>query len=66
MSYTFAILQSSIQSFDGNERVKPSVIAERNKISRPTAHKYLQELVKQKKLIKQGKAPHVNYRLAQP
>jgi predicted amidophosphoribosyltransferase/predicted transcriptional regulator len=63
--YKFSILQSILQSFQGDEKLKPSIIAERNAISRPTANKYLQELVKQKKLIKKGTAPHVYYRLTQ-
>jgi len=63
--YKFSILQSILQSFQGDEKLKPSIIAERNAISRPTANKYLQELVKQKKLIKKGKAPHVYYCLTQ-
>ncbi|USN57220.1 MAG: hypothetical protein H6766_01860 [Candidatus Peribacteria bacterium] len=43
---------------------KPSWIAQRAGITRPTANKYLAKLLDEKKIQKQGSGPHVQYHIA--
>lgn len=64
MTYKFSTLQAVLRALADGEWTKPSVIAERADITRPTANKYLTKLLDDEKIIRKGLASHVMYQIA--
>lgn len=66
MTYNFSTLQGVLRALADGQWYKPSIIAQKAGITRPTANKYLAKLVGDGKVVKSGKGAHVMYQITSP